>query len=192
MSFQQASCLRQRCRSISTFLSFCFRACIGGQMASLQANRLLIRTETSKLSVCKSTSQRRNSLTSVSDTWFRVLVKSVSPDASSYTWHEMTFCSRWTPQKCIVLCIGVDPTFQNLLQQNVSHMWPGVPPSEPFSLHVPLVQAILDLQDSSIWSIRDVVRAMEKASATAQCTSAMLTLVYRAARCQILGSKTFR
>jgi hypothetical protein len=44
-------------------------------------------------------------------------------------------------------------------------MWPKLSPSEPFSMHVPLVQTILELQDSSVWSIRDVVRTIEKASA---------------------------
>jgi hypothetical protein len=63
-----------------------------------------------------------------------------------------------------VLCIGVDLAFQHLLQQTLSHMWPKLPPSEPFSLHVPLVQTILELQDSSVWSVRDVVRSIEKAS----------------------------
>jgi hypothetical protein len=43
-------------------------------------------------------------------------------------------------------------------------MWSGLPPSEPFSLHVPLVQTILELQDLSVWSIRDLVRTTEKAS----------------------------
>jgi hypothetical protein len=101
----------------------------------------------------------------VSDTWFRVLVKAVSSDTSNYTWHEMTFCSRWDPQSCLVLCIGVDLTFQHLLRQTLSRMWPKLSPSEPFSMHVPLVQTILELQDSSVWSIRDVVRTIEKASA---------------------------
>ncbi|KAH7401712.1 hypothetical protein DE146DRAFT_440031 [Phaeosphaeria sp. MPI-PUGE-AT-0046c] len=95
-------------------------------------------------------------------TWFRVLVKNVSHDASSYTWQEMTFCSRWNPQSCIILCSGVDPAFQHLLRQTLARLWPRIPHAEPFSLHVPLVQTILELQDSSVWSIRDVVRTIEK------------------------------
>ncbi|KAF1936654.1 hypothetical protein EJ02DRAFT_387029 [Clathrospora elynae] len=95
-------------------------------------------------------------------TWFRVLVKAVSPNPPGYSWHEMTFCSRWDPQRCIVLCIGVDLAFQHLLQQALSHMWPRLPPSEPLSLHVPLVQAILELHDLSVWCIRDVIRTIEK------------------------------
>jgi hypothetical protein len=101
----------------------------------------------------------------VLDTWLRVLVKAVSSNTSSYTWHEMTFCSRWDPHRCLILCIGVDLTFQHLLQQNLSRMWSKLSPSEPFSLHVPLVQTIIELQDSSVWSVRDVVRTIEKASA---------------------------
>jgi hypothetical protein len=102
----------------------------------------------------------------VLEIWFRVLVKAVSVTPPGYSWHEMTFCSRWDPQGCVVLCIGVGSTFQHLLQQALSRMWSRLPPSEPFSLHVPLVQTILEFQDLSVWSIRDLVRITEKASVT--------------------------
>jgi hypothetical protein len=95
-----------------------------------------------------------------------VLVKAVSVTPPGYSWHEMTFCSRWDSQRCVVLCIGVDIAFQHLLLQALSCTWSRLPPSEPFSLHVPLVQTILELQDSSVWSIRDFVRTIEKASLT--------------------------
>jgi hypothetical protein len=64
-----------------------------------------------------STSKDSLLLILASNTWFRVLVKAVSPDNSSYTWHETTFYSRWDPQGCVVLCIGVDLASQHLLQQ---------------------------------------------------------------------------
>lgn len=42
-------------------------------------------------------------------------------------------------------------------------MWSKLPPAEPFALHVPLVQTILELQDFSVCSIRDIVRNIEQA-----------------------------
>jgi hypothetical protein len=119
-----------------------------------------------KFTVCDSALQNIALLILVSDTWFRILVKAVSQNNASYTWHEMTFCSRWESQRCIVLCIGVDLAFQHLFQETLSGLWPKLPSYEPFSLHVPLLHTILDLQDSSIWSIRDVIRNIEKASVT--------------------------
>ncbi|KAF1963803.1 hypothetical protein CC80DRAFT_358848, partial [Byssothecium circinans] len=35
-----------------------------------------------------------------------------------------------------------------------------------YSLHVPLIEAVIELQDSSVWSIRDIIRSIEKASLT--------------------------
>jgi hypothetical protein len=115
----------------------------------------------------------------------------MSSNASSYTWHEMTFCSRWDSQRCLVLCIGVDLTFQRLLQQTLSCMWHRLPPSDPFSLHVPLVQTILELHDVSVWSIRDVVRSIEKASLTCSYMSVVLTLHMQGRSPSTLGLQDF-
>jgi hypothetical protein len=147
--------------------------------------------DTNILTVCKETSKDSLPLMFGSDTWVRVLVKAVSSDALSYTWHEMTFCSRWDPHTCLVLCIGVNPTFQHLLQQTLSCLWSELLPSEPFSLHVPLVQAILELQDSSVWSIRDVVRNIEKASIVWRYTFIVLTLSVQGRSPLTLGFQDF-
>lgn len=99
------------------------------------------------------------------DTWFRVLVKMVARDATtSYSWHEMTFCSRWVSGHCMILCIGASSLFRGLLQGALSQLGTIVQPSEPYSLHIPLVEAIVAMQDLSVWSVRDIVRSVEKAS----------------------------
>lgn len=123
-------------------------------------------------------------------TWFRVLVKTISSNASSYTWHEMTFCSRWDAKRCLILCIGVDLTFQRLLQQILSRIWHKLPPSEPFSLHVPLVQTILELQDVSVWSIRDVVRSIEKGRSPSTLGFQDFTMMHETARHAIHSFET--
>ena len=104
-------------------------------------------------------------LIAVLDMWFHVLVKSVSSDSlSSYNWHEMTFCFRWDRGGCSILCIGVDISFQTLLQETLHREWPSLPSSEPCCLLVPLVETVIAMYDRSVWSIRDVVREVEKAS----------------------------
>ncbi|ORY18334.1 hypothetical protein BCR34DRAFT_529167 [Clohesyomyces aquaticus] len=97
------------------------------------------------------------------NTWFRLQVK-FAPEhlGSNYVWHDMTFVSRWNPDRCSVLCIGVPNSFQHLLNSTLLSMWSRIPPSEPYSLHVPLIEAIVSMQDSSVWSVRDIVRSIEK------------------------------
>jgi hypothetical protein len=105
-------------------------------------------------------------LTLVLDILFRVLVKVVSGSSeSSYTWHEMTFYFRWEPDHCAVLCIGVGPSFQSLLQEILGRIWPVLPPNDPCSLLVPIIEAIIAMYDQSVWSIRDAIRRAEKVSA---------------------------
>ena len=101
----------------------------------------------------------------ITDTWFRVLVKMAARDASSsYTWHEMTFCSRWIAGRCTILCIGASSLFKELLQDAHGRLEAALPLAEPYSLHLPLVEAVIAMQDLSVWYVRDIVRSVEKAS----------------------------
>jgi hypothetical protein len=100
----------------------------------------------------------------ITDTWFRVLVKIAARDASSsYSWHEMTLCSRWVSGHCTILCIGASSLFRGLLQGALSQLRTMLQPSEPYSLHIPLIEAVVAMQDLSVWSVRDIVRSVEKA-----------------------------
>jgi hypothetical protein len=58
-------------------------------------------------------------------------------------------------------------------------------------LHVPLVQTILELQNVSVWSIRDVVRSIEKASLTWSYMSVVLTLHVQGRSPSTLGFQDF-
>ncbi|KAF2820940.1 hypothetical protein CC86DRAFT_471078 [Ophiobolus disseminans] len=96
-------------------------------------------------------------------TCFRVLVKMAARDASSsYTWHEMTFCSRWIAGRCTILCIGASSSFKELLQDAHKRLEAALPLAEPYSLHLPLVEAVIAMQDLSVWYVRDIVRSVEK------------------------------
>lgn len=99
------------------------------------------------------------------DMWFRTLIKTAQiNDVMTYKWHEMTFCLRWDSKCCAVLCLGVDSSFEDKLQDNLNHMWSGFQGQEPESLLAPLIEVIVTMYDQSVWSIRDVVRQVEKAS----------------------------
>lgn len=62
----------------------------------------------------------------------------------------------------MMLCIGVPDLFKNLLKSALSSMETAQPPTEPYSLHIPLMEAIVAMQDLSLWSMRDIVRGIEK------------------------------
>ncbi|KAF2443470.1 hypothetical protein P171DRAFT_432717 [Karstenula rhodostoma CBS 690.94] len=95
--------------------------------------------------------------------WFRVLVKMAARDASSsYTWHEMTFCSRWSSDRCAILCIGVSSLLRELLQDALVRLETTLPLTEPYLLHIPLVEAVIAMHDASVWSVREIVRSVEK------------------------------
>ncbi|KAF2024463.1 hypothetical protein EK21DRAFT_46270, partial [Setomelanomma holmii] len=112
-------------------------------------------------------------------TWFRVLTKMTARDASSsYTWHEMTFCSWWVSDRCTVLCTGASSLFRGLLKDALDQTGETMPPFEPYSSHVPLIEAIVGMQDSSVWSVRDIVRGIEKAN----CGSLHFSMMHEAAR----------
>jgi hypothetical protein len=104
----------------------------------------------------------------ITDSWFRILVKMAARDtSSSYSWHEMTFCSRWVSGHCTILCIGASSLFRGLLQDALAQLGTMVQPLEPYSLHMPLLEAVVAMHDLSVWSVRDIVRSVEKASTLA-------------------------
>ena len=99
------------------------------------------------------------------DAWFRFIVKITVPeDSSRYTWHEMTFFSRWFSGRCAILCIGATQWFQTLLWSTLAELGTAMPSSEPYALHIPLIEAITAMQDSSVWLVRDIVRNVETVS----------------------------
>jgi hypothetical protein len=123
--------------------------------------------DTFSLAVSPTALQIQGTTDPYSDMWFRILVKTLSSQsASSYKWHEMTFCFRWDLEHYAILCIGVDPTFQKLLKEVLYRMWPELPPAEPCAMLVPLMEVIIAMYDQSIWSVRDIVRISEKVSTT--------------------------
>lgn len=62
----------------------------------------------------------------------------------------------------MMLCIGVRDLFKGLLLDALQRLETAQQPAEPFSLHVPLLGAIVGMHDVSVWSMRDVVRGIEK------------------------------
>lgn len=79
-----------------------------------------------------------------------------------YRWHEMTFLSLWTPQNSQMLCIATPREFNEHLLHTLAYLLPDIDRADPYSLHIPLMEVLLTLYDQSVWSIRDIVRDVEK------------------------------
>jgi hypothetical protein len=101
------------------------------------------------------------------ETWFRCLIKFAHHNGNGveYKWHEMTFFSLWTPQYSQILCFSVPREFNERLLHTLAHLSFDMNPADPYSLYIPLVEALLTLYDQSVWSIRDLVRDVEKVRA---------------------------
>src|SRR5690348_15807733 len=86
--------------------------------------------------------------------------------SSSYTWHKMTFCTTRSASRCVIMCIDASSSFKGLLKDALVRLEAALPPAEPYSLHLPIVESIITMHDSSVWHARDIVRSVEKASMT--------------------------
>jgi hypothetical protein len=119
-------------------------------------------------------------LTDNAGTWMRCLVKMILdaplPNGKDYKWNEMTFLTRWDriQQSHQVLCIDTPDHFPKNMQDALrgvgqgggeSHMLPssGVDYfNDPFAMHAPLLDQVVEWNDASVWAIRHPIRTIEK------------------------------
>ena len=76
----------------------------------------------------------------------------------------MTFFSRWEPGHCVMLCVDTPDDFEEELKHAVECEQEPLDFNDAFALHVPLMDQIINLYDHSVWSIRDLIRRVEKVS----------------------------
>jgi hypothetical protein len=91
------------------------------------------------------------------------MVTSDSVNSAPYYWYEMSFFTRWDYSgHCRVLCIGAPEELQSGLITVLRKQSSPFDFSDPFVLHVPLIDQIIVLYDHSVWSVRNPIRAIEK------------------------------
>ena len=96
------------------------------------------------------------------DTWSRIIVKTVAPMQSSYSWAEMSFYTKWTPHSTLNFCFDVPTTSQIRLRQALNSGERPFGLDNPYASHVRILDQILTLFDESVWALRDGVRQIEK------------------------------
>ena len=81
----------------------------------------------------------------------------------------MTFYSRWEPGHCMMLCVDTPDGFREGLKHTLEYKQGLLDFNDPFALHIPLMDQIIALYDRSVWSIRDLIRRVEKACSWSVC-----------------------
>jgi hypothetical protein len=81
----------------------------------------------------------------------------------------MTFYSRWEPGHCMMLCVDTPDGFQKELKHTLECEQGPLDFNDPFALHMPLMDQIIAVYDRSVWSIRDLIRRVEKVSPRSIC-----------------------
>ncbi|KAF2232596.1 hypothetical protein EV356DRAFT_246320 [Viridothelium virens] len=91
------------------------------------------------------------------------LLNHYGQDGKNYVWEALSFFTKWvSPHRNVVVFfdipMSVRPRFPTkVLQDNDSRYL-----HNPYWIHVLAVQEIINLQDDSVWSIRDAVRETER------------------------------
>ena len=99
-------------------------------------------------------------------TYFRFLVKQVETGGGinqhGYEWYETGFFTRWTsPGEQTIFCFDIPQTLRDRLR--TYFLSPSAPPKllDVYSIHMIVIDEIIQLFDASVWSLRDIIRIIE-------------------------------
>ncbi|EPS42093.1 hypothetical protein H072_3950 [Dactylellina haptotyla CBS 200.50] len=107
------------------------------------------------------------------DTWFRFLVKQLIkggdptrqfPMDYDYKWYKMGFFSTWSQSgHKSILCLDCPQDLIISVRLSLDNCSNDHFLVDPYSFHQIIIRGIVNIYDNSIWTIRDVVRDVEKA-----------------------------
>ncbi|KAF2191309.1 hypothetical protein K469DRAFT_720289 [Zopfia rhizophila CBS 207.26] len=127
------------------------------------------------------------------NTWLRCLVKishHTPQGGTGYTWYEMTFFTHWEPNRCMAVCVDIPDNFLTDLEHALSTESAVLDLSDPFTLHIPLMDQIIMLYDQSVWRIRDLIRRVEKNREKDQAADADFSELHEISRHSTHSSET--
>ena len=120
----------------------------------------------SKATVCLCLRQKQVFLIELLGTWFRFLIKQIRRDSPNtdafYVWDKIGFFTYWLPDHHVVLCFDLPSALQSRLQSTLSSNQDKFRVNDPYSIHTFIVEEVSSLFDISVWSLRDLVRMVEK------------------------------
>lgn len=114
-------------------------------------------------------------LSTILDARFRCLVKKVwyeevekdkkgnTITKLDYCWNEMTFFTHWDVHSSLMICVNTPTEFIEKLMIALKKEGQIFLDSEdPFAIFIPVMDEILKIYNDSVWSVRDVLRPIEK------------------------------
>ena len=120
----------------------------------------------SKATVCWCLRHKQVFLIKLLGTWFRFLIKQIRRDSPNtdafYVWDKIGFFTYWLPDHHVVLCFDLPSALQSRLQSALSSNPDKFRLNDPYSIHTFIVKEVSSLFDISVWSLRDLVRMVEK------------------------------
>lgn len=100
-------------------------------------------------------------------TWFRFLIKQTKRENPStdpsYVWDKIGFFTNWlSADQQVILCFDLPSTLQSRLQSTLPSNSENFSLNDPYSLHATIVEEVSATFNNSVWSLRDLVRMVEK------------------------------
>jgi hypothetical protein len=75
----------------------------------------------------------------------------------------MGFITKWSPpNRNVVICFDAPRALQTRLEEVLSSDREKREVHDPYALHSVIVDEVLAIYDSSVWSLRDLVRSVEQ------------------------------
>ncbi|KAF3922548.1 hypothetical protein ABW21_db0205295 [Orbilia brochopaga] len=104
-------------------------------------------------------------------TWFRFLVKQLFekegkkfPEHYIYDWYKMGFFTTWSQSGIkSILCLDCPKDLVFSMRKSLDAANNDFFLVDPYAFHQVVIRGIVDVFDKSIWTLRDVVRLVEKA-----------------------------
>lgn len=90
-----------------------------------------------------------------------MLERTLSSDDKDYVWRKMNIFTRWWPSgRNVIVCFDVYDGMRNRFPVPIleSSEWLS---HDPYWIHAQLLEELLEQHDTSVWSIRNLVRTAE-------------------------------
>lgn len=99
---------------------------------------------------------------------------------NGWEWFEMSFFVHWRPpQSTTILCFDTPEKLQSLLGSALAHSGSNIDYIDPYSLFATVIDQILALYDTSVWSMRNHVCTAEAVRLSLDLDRNWLTNPYR-------------
>jgi hypothetical protein len=81
----------------------------------------------------------------------------------TYVWHRLGFFTSWFPSGyLVVLCFDLPPSLKQQISTSLVDSTSQLQLGDPFVLHALLIEEIVVLYDSALWSCRNLIRHLEQ------------------------------